>query len=441
MLHSKGQKRGALLTAMIVLVAVLLLLGTFQNNRVKALTHQVNAAYEKSLYEAVALMNGIQLNLEKLLVSSSGNGHEEQLLATIGQQSEGAQSNLSGVPLSPELLTGAMKFVNQMGDYAKTLGMQLADGGKLGEQDTRQLISMHDACVELNLGLFDILGQYERGELAFDVPDNLQATAKDVSTRTEPMVDYPVLLYDGPFSDANRGSVALSGDPVDQHAAMQALVDFVGADRVKKASFTGESTIMDKCYEYELDTTDGLLTCGVTQRGAHVLYILPEQGVPEIKLTQGECIDRALQFLKSRGYGELEVSYWRQLDGLLTVNYAAAQDGVLMYPDLVKVQISMQSGMVVGLDASSYLKNHRTRYLAEPQFTSEMALDSLGAVLTPDRIRQCVIPLDSGRESQCWEVTAHMEGGNRYLVYKDVITGEERQILRVMVEDDGVLAQ
>lgn len=435
------RRRGALLAAMIALAGALLLLGTFQNNRVRALTHQVTAAYEKSMYEAVALMNGIQLNLEKLLVSSSGNGREEMLLATISQQSEGAQSNLAGVPLSPELLIGAMKFVNQMGDYSKALGKQLADGEKLHEKDIQQLISMHDACVELNQGLFDILGQYERGELGFDVPDNLQAAAKDISTRTEPMVDYPVLLYDGPFSDSNRGSMALSGDPVDQQAAQRALVDFVGADRVKKATYTGDSDIMDKCYEYELDTTDGLLTCGVTQRGAHVLYILPEQGVAEVKLTQGECIDRALVFLKSRGYGELEVSYWRQLGGLLTMNFAAAQDGVLLYPDLVKVQVSMQSGLVVGIDASSYLKNHRTRYLAEPQFTSAMALDSLGAVLTADRVRRCVIPLDSGAEAQCWEVTAHMEGGNRYLVYKDVISGEERQILRVMVEDDGVLAQ
>ncbi len=440
MVNAKKRK-GALLTAMIVLVAALLLLGTFQNHRVKALTNQVNAAYEKSLYEAVALMNGIQLNLEKLLVSSSGNGHEEQLLATITQQSEGAQSNLAGVPLSPELLTGAMKFVNQMGDYGKALGKQIADGGKLGEKDIQQLISMHDACVELNLGLFDILGQYERGELGFDVPDNLQVAAKDISTQTEPMVDYPVLLYDGPFSDADRTSAALSGDPVDQATAQQMLIDFVGADRVKKASFTGESTIMDKCFEFELDTTDGLLTCGVTQRGGHVLYILPEQGVENASLTQGECIDRALQFLGSRSYSELEVSYWRQLGGLLTVNFAASQDSVLLYPDLIKVQVSMQSGMVVGLDASSYLKNHRKRYLAEPQFTSVMALDSLGAVLTPDRIRRCVIPLDSGGEAQCWEITAHMEGGNQYLVYKDVITGEELQILRIMVEDDGVLAQ
>ena len=439
--HDKRRGRHrAWLAALAVLSCVLAVMGLFQGRQVAALTHQVNASYEKSLYEAVTLMNGIQLNLEKLLVSHQRN-QEEKLLGHLAQQAEGAQANLSAIPINPELITGAMKFVNQLGDYAVALSKKLVDGEKLRERDIAQLTALHEASVALNQSLFDLAGQYEQGELVFEVPTDLRTAAKGLRTRAEPMVDYPVLLYDGPFSDADRAEVPLSGEPVDVIGAQRKLVSFVGAERVQTVQYQGESEIAGKCYEFALFTGDGTLTAGVTQLGGHVLYMLPDHGIEGPTLTQGECIDMAQAFLMSRGYGKLEVSYWRQFGALLTVNFAAAQGEVLLYPDLIKVQVSMVSGLVVGIEAGNYLKNHKTRYLAEPMVQSQAALEQLSPVLTPDRIRRCVIPLEAGGEAQCWEISAYMEGGNRYLVYIDALSGEERQILRVMVEEDGVLTQ
>ena len=440
MIRKDRNRKGAWVAAMTVLSGVLLLMSFLQSYRVTALTHQVNASYEKSLYEAVTLMNGIQLNLEKLLVSHQKN-QEEKLLAHIAQQAEGAQANFSAMPINPELLTGAMKFVNQLGDYAKALSKKLVDGEKLREKEIAQLTALHEASVALNRSLFELGGQYERGELVFEVPRDLQSVAKDLRKQAEPMVDYPVLLYDGPFSDGDRANVPLRGSAVDVVGAQRRLIAFVGAERVRSVQYLGESEIQGKCYEFELSTDDGVLVAGVTQTGGHVLYMLPDHGLDDPKLTQGECIDMALEFLRSRGYGELEVSYWRQFGALLTINFAASQDGVLMYPDLVKVQVSMVSGLIVGIEAGNYLRNHRTRYLAEPMVSSDDALEGLSPVLTADRIRRCVIPIDAGGEAQCWEISAYMEGGNRYLLYIDILSGEERQILRVMVEEDGVLAQ
>ena len=429
------RRHAALLWGMSALICALLLAGIGQMRRTKALAHQVNASYEKGLYESVALMNGIELNLEKLLVSQSA-GQAAQLLLTIAQQAEAAQANMSALPLPPEHLTGAVKFTNQASDYAKSLETQLRSGKRFNERDINQLIAQHNTAIALNAQLFDIAGQYERGELQFDAS---LRTNPSSNVRTEPLVDYPVLLYDGPFSDANHQGM-IQGDRIDRQAAQLRLMQYVGDGRVRDIQYIGESDIMGLCYEFEMQTDDGALIAGITQAGGHVLYMLPVDGVDGEILNQGRCIDAAHAFLQSRGYGDMEVSYWRQFAGLLTVNFAAAQDGVLMYPDLVKVQVSMETGHVVGIEAGNYLLNHRRRYLSEPMVTSDMALQQLSPLLTPERIRRCVIPIGQ-TEAQCWEITALIESGNRYLVYVDVLSGEERQILRVMVEQDGVLAQ
>ncbi|MDL2206983.1 germination protein YpeB, partial [Eubacteriales bacterium OttesenSCG-928-N13] len=428
--RTREQRKTGIFAAVICLAAVLLMFGVVQNRRLAVLSQQVNAAYQKALYETAALMSGVQLNLEKLLVSGE-NTQEQALLTTIAQQCEGAQSNLSSMPLNPELLGGTMKFVNQTADYAHVLSTQLAAGEKLGEQDVRQLITLHDASVQLNTQIGEIVMQFERGELVFETSDTAVQAVRNLNEQSQPMVDYPVLLYDGPFSDARQDvGVTLTGLPVDANTAAEALKQYLGADRVQAIKYSGENNILGKCFEYEVQTTGGALTAGVTQTGAHVLYMLPEQGNADVLLSQGECIDMAHQFLLSRGYGQMEVSYWRQLGGILTVNFASMQGDVLLYPDLVKLQISMKDGQIMGIEAGNYLKNHRTRRLIEPVFTEAQALDALGAVLTPERVRQCVIPVQSG-EAQCWEITASVPGGSTYLVYIDVVNGEERSILRV----------
>ena len=77
----------------------------------------------------------------------------------------------------------------------------------------------------------------------------------------------------------------------------------------------------------------------------------------------------------------MAVSYWRQQDGILTVNYAAQQDGVILYPDLVKLQFSMANGLVVGLEAGNYLRNHVSRALPLPLVSEEQAMAQLNLSL------------------------------------------------------------
>ena len=62
----------------------------------------------------------------------------------------------------------------------------------------------------------------------------------------------------------------------------------------------------------------------------------------------------------------MAVNYYSQFDNVLTVNYAAVQNNVTLYPDLVKLQISMDNGAIIGVEAGNYLRNHVDRTLELP---------------------------------------------------------------------------
>ena len=92
-----------------------------------------------------------------------------------------------------------------------------------------------------------------------------------------------------------------------------------------------------------------------------MLWMVPEHAAFAPALTLEECAEAAQGFLLDRGYGEMEANHYQVYDGLAVINFVAVQDGVLLYPDLVQVQIRMDTGEVVGLEANNYLMNHTRR--------------------------------------------------------------------------------
>ena len=59
-------------------------------------------------------------------------------------------------------------------------------------------------------------------------------------------------------------------------------------------------------------------------------------------ITQEEANNKALEFLNSRGFPNMEETYYLKQDGIVTINYAYKQDDVIMYPDLIKVKSSIR---------------------------------------------------------------------------------------------------
>ena len=189
------------------------------------------------------------------------------------------------------------------------------------------------------------------------------------------------------------------------------------------------------CYEYAVALDGYRLSAGVTRAGGEVLYMLSDGGAGEVVLTDDQAADAARAFLLSRGYGEMELSYFSRFEGILTANFAAVQNGVVLYPDLVKVQVSMADGTVIGLEAASYLMNHVPRALEIPTLSEQDAIARIGGALTPLSARLCVIPENSS-EYLCYEVRA-TSGQDTFLAYIDAMTGVERKLMQVIDSDGG----
>ena len=155
-------------------------------------------------------------------------------------------------------------------------------------------------------------------------------------------------------------------------------------------------------------------------------------------LTLEESAEAARTFLEQRGYGEMEANHYQVYDGMAVINFVPVQDGVLLYPDLVKVQVRMDTGELVGLEANNYLMNHIGREALAPVLTAQEALERVNGRLEARQPRLCVIPYLGG-ERLCYEIPGSYEN-REYRVYIDAITGEEAEVLVIVDSGGGVMA-
>ncbi len=424
---------------LIALLSVMILFSFAQAEQVRELRRQVSSTYEKAFFETLTLMDGIGSNLEKVMISGSG-AMEQQLLSAISRQADAAQDNLSMLPASLPSIAGALKFVNQIGDYSAVLCDRLAAGGAVSDEDKELLLTLHASAQELSGALLTMSEEIQQGNDPFTSAAAVQQISVPINVRTEPDIEYPSLLYDGPFSDGRSTSDlrALGDTAYTAEQAMEIARKFIGEERVISIQVGGTGSVPVPCYEITAHIQGGALNLAVTQQGGQVVYMIFDGEVGESRFSQAELIDLASSFLKTRGYPQTSVSYWSYDHNLLTVNFAPMQDGVILYPDLIKVEMDASTGLAVGFEAMNYLLNHVYRDNLTPTLTAEDASALLSELFSTDSIRLCVIPTDGG-EALCYEFGG-LAGTQRYLIYIDAHTGQEREIYRIIESSGGQLA-
>ena len=408
---------------------------------------QLENSYTQRLSESQEHLQALGIKLGKSPLAMDARLQVE-LLAGVSRQADGVVSGLSALPLSHAAMADTIKFCNQLSDYALQQALLVASGQKLSQETLTELIALRDRCALLSGQLAAARQSMLEGSLklagqgsVFYAPAQLADRPLEAVGDQDHGMDYPTMVYDGAFSDASHyGQPKALGDgEITPEEAVSVARDFIGADRVAQATAAGETGGVLAGFGVTLRLHDGsVLNAEVTRQGGKMLWLMPEHASFSPALTPEDCAARGLAFLQSRGYGEMASNHIRVYDGLCVINFVSVQDGVLLYPDLVKLQLRMDTGEVVGLEANNYLMNHTARDKLTPIQSKMQVLRQVSPLLGATDARLCLIP-HLGEERLCYEIPGEYEE-NEYRVYVDAFTGEEVEILQMIRDGEGELS-
>ncbi len=421
--------------AVCIFVAVLWLYSSAQARHEREI-----AAVRRAMGELINYVDTIDASLNKLgVVAGPVNALTvaNKLYATAAL----AKGDIEQLPLGTEGMASVSRFLSQVGDYVNVVAKKMAKGEALSEDEAGNLNLLTDYASQLRRSLNDVGG----GTRLADIP---QFTT-DLSTVSDVLEDYPSLIYDGPYSDHVLSvEPLLTRDaphtvPLD---AVAATLDFVGEYRIGDA-FVSHST-NNNCPIYGvhltlLDASRSNMRGGyaaVTVNGGHVMLFSDSRVPTQDAITVDDARRIAATFLRDAGIHGMVERYYYRTDHYLTVNFAYLDNGYIAYPDLIKVEVALDNGEIIGYNATGYVYNHAPRRL--PPYESD--IDEIVGNLSPDTatldVKRAIIPTPHKTERHCYEITATRHG-RRYLLYYDVMTGEQCDILLLQEDGNGTLTR
>lgn len=397
---------------------------------------QLESVYQKNYYELVDNVNNADMEMSKLL-NATNSTYQKKMLTEINSATKNMQNNIALLPLTGEDVLESVRFVNQLSGYTTVLEEKLANGESLTEEELSTLQELHKALIgmkdNLNRISMDMRKGYSILVASNEMEGELNAFTINFNQIKANDVDYPTMIYDGPFSDSivNKKVVGLTGSEVTEEEAGE-ILNKVFKD-ITSYSYTGQTNGRFQTYNFDIETSDEQdLFAQVTMKGGRLLTV-SGQNVSDVKnvdMTTGEKI--ALEFAKNNGIENAEVVWSEELNNQAYFNIAPKESGVILYPDLVKVKVDLEYGNVIGYDAISYYTNHTTRSLGSKSDINP----SIPSGFTVKLVRLVLAPLDYNREVLCYEYQCEKEGITYYF-YFNAKTGEEENILKVVETTDS----
>lgn len=447
-LENQVSRRGKIRVRLYASVFILVLFSAFVINAQKAseLSRQLNADAERSLSTLEACMSSINTNLTKGLYANT-TPMLSSMAISLTRDAASAKNSLSALPLSDTQLDNMLKFLSQVGAFVSTLDRKLSLGEPITSEERNQLKQLIDISQKLLSELDTITQGVEDGSVSFKQAGSTLQKSADQSVQIDSafgdaeqtITDYPTLIYDGPFSDhiLNQSPKTLEGkSDISKEKALEIASDFIGIDK-STLRFDSETNGVIETYNFFVDS----INISVCKKGGAVLYLLGSSSAGESVISPEQAVENAKNFLLAKGYENMKESYYSTQDGICTVNFAYENEGVICYPDLIKLSVSLETGNIISFDARGYIMNHTDRPPVQSKISTDEAKMSVSDYLTVMSSRLAIIPTDYKTEKTAYEFHCKTPDEQEVLVYIDVLTAKEDDILLLLYSDGGILTK
>jgi len=383
----------------------------------------LEGVYTSSYYSMVDNVNNLSVDLAKystLSTNKAKTGTIQDMMVDCNYILAG----LSVLPINEENVVSATKFFNQVNGLCEAYLNQINDGknlsveqelvfdkiglvvGKIKSNFNKQNHGMYDTNFSfVDASVFDKTGMNELSDGMGDLTDS--------------SVEYPAMIFDGPFSTALETKV-IKGLPtaeITQEEAYNYLKNTVYKNREVKIDFERETLGDIETYDFKVEIDGKDYNVQVSKRGGLVMTIssYAEGGDPIMGGEQAREI--AATFANNIGFENMQ-SVWLEINkNVAYINLAPVENDVIMYPDLVKVKVDLTSQEIIGFEALNYALNHveREAYFNASENEAESLLGFDYNVL---KTSKAVIRLDSGKEISAYEfITERIDG--MYFYYVD----------------------
>lgn len=427
------------LSAIIVALGGVIISDFSENERLRL---EIENNYSRNLNELTASMNNISLLLKKARYTTSA-ASLSQMAAELLTEAEISKNALSQLPAGSRLNT-LNRFLSQTGNYAFAVSAKLYADGKMPEDYLKNITALSETAekvlkivstAQVNFDNSDYWIKEVEEKIEEGMDESLTSALEEIEGQ---LSDYPTLIYDGPYSDhiSNKAPQMLKNEnSVSENTAKQKAADFLGVS-TSNLEFAADEKGKIETFRFGNKSVD----ISVSKLGGYIVYMRKNRVIEKHIIDYKHALEKAKKFLSDRGMSNLVETYYFTDEGVCVVNFAYRDGQTICYTDLIKVGIAMDNGEVMLYEASGYLSNHQTRAFESAVYTAEQASKKISKGLKIEKTKLALIPTKRGTQERCYEFLCR-DSDTEVLVYINVLTCEQEEILILLKNDGGTLAK
>ena len=438
---SSAQKALPVLIVLCVSLAIILLATLIAFFQLKADDKQnsrtLETVYASSYFTMVDGINNLQVDSAKFETLKNSEAQRKSL-KKMEKDCVYVLSGLSVLPIEAESCMGATKFFNQINGLCEAYINQIDKGQSL---TTEQIALVN----EMSFILGNIKSRFNThnsmvNQVGFRFIDASILNDKGVNEFSTTLgslkaddIDYPVMIFDGPFSDSleNKEIYGLNETQISREEAEKYVKEkvFFGVEDLS-ISYVGKTNGDFETYDFNCVANRVKYDVQITTREGKLLTLVGYADKKDAVLSAENAIKLAEKSAERLGFENMRSVWHEGKDNVLYINLAPIENGVIMYPDLVKVKVDLGSQILLGVEAQNYCYNHINRN-TKPTITESEALQMIVGDYHIKDTNLAVIPMEDGKEILCYEINAEGIDG-KYYFYINAQTKSVERILKVV---------
>lgn len=415
--------------------------------RFKIEKQSVQDSYNRAMYDFVAGVNNVENEMLKLKITASDN-YTLTTLASIFAKANSLKSNLDILPFKENSVANVSKFLSQLSDFSYSLMRNVLNGEDIASYK-EQIDTIYLRINELSNVSEEIYAELNTGRIKWNELEkigeeklknsNIEEQVTAVNKIGKTFTEYEGIIYDGAFSEhiLTREPAYLTDNNLDKEQVANVLKEKLNLETIE---FIQEQQGRLPLYMYNVKFKDSEVNKIIyaTKHDGHIYQMISDRGVESENIGNKEAENLAKEFLKKCGIENIEATYYLKSQNMVTISFAATQDGILIYSDLIKVKVALDNGEIMAIEANGYIFNHKIREVV-PSKTVEQAREKLYENLNIEGERLCVIPTDTKDEVLAYEFKGVVED-KRFLVYINANNLEQEKIFILLDTPGGTLA-
>ncbi len=428
---------------LMLLAAVITLsvfVGIYAKDRVEK-DRDLDAFYQSAYYGLVGNFVDIENDLAKARVMTDSKILKEDLMK-IDVNCNLASQNLQVFYANNDGMHNLMSYINQLGDYCRYLIRELDHGKSLTTTQVENLNKLWGVSKEYGKLLNSLQDYAKDGNSLAKMLGASNKEFEDIlSSINNGSIEYPSLIYDGPFSDGvlKREAKGVVGEEITPEQGKKFVEKYLVGYDIDNIEYAQDNVNRIPSYLYAVKLKGGRqCSVQIAKKGGLLLLIDLFHEVEEPSLTIEQCQKVAEQYCESIGLKNMKAVWINNNKSNVYINMCYEQDGIVNYPDMVKLKISLDTGEVIGYEGLNYAFNHTAREYEEPTISEKQAILNVSAILENIEIRLVTIPWNTVSEKVAYEIVGELDG-EKYFVYVDAYNGDELNVLRMIDSNQGDL--